>query len=111
MTEQPWDSARLKALDRADGAEKRLYFCVILLGAVDLLFLWGFISLAELSNRTHVLIFWLSASMFTTMAIGGALLWMMLRNHMSRMTSLVLKAIDLSTKQGTSLKVKGPPGR
>ena len=28
MTEQPWDSARLKALDRADGAEKRLYFCV-----------------------------------------------------------------------------------
>jgi hypothetical protein len=41
MTEQPWDSARLKALDKADGAEKRLYLNAILLFAVDLLFILG----------------------------------------------------------------------
>ena len=100
MTEQPWDSARLKALDRADGAEKRLYLHVILLFAVDLLFIWGFITLSDFTNRIHVLIFWLAEFMFVTMAIGGSLLWRLLRNHMNRMTALVLKAIDLSTKQG-----------
>ena len=111
MTEQPWDSARLKALDRADGVEKRLYLNAILLYAVDLLFLWGFITLSDFSNRIHVLIFWLALFMLATMAIGGSLLWRLLRNHMSRMTALVLKAIDLSTKQGDLMKIKGPPGR
>jgi len=111
MTEQPWDSARLKALDRADGTEKRLYLNAILLYAVDLLFLWGFITLSDFSNRIHVLIFWLALFMLATMWIGGFLLWGMLRNHMRRMTALVLKAIDLSTKQGDLMKIKGPPGR
>jgi len=101
MTEQPWDSARLKALDRADGAEKRLYLNAILLFAVDLLFIWGFITLSDFTNRIHVLIFWLAQFMLVTMAIGGFLLWGLMRKHMSRMTALVLKAIDLSTKQRT----------
>jgi hypothetical protein len=100
MTEQPWDSARLKALDRADGAEKRLYLQWVLLYAVDLLFIWGFIALSDFSNRIHVLIFWLAVFMLVTMVIGGSLLWKLLRNHMNRMTALVLKAIELSTKQG-----------
>jgi hypothetical protein len=39
--------------------------------------------------------------MFVTMTIGGFLLWGLIRKHTSRMTALVLKAIELSTKQGT----------
>lgn len=104
MTEQPWDAARLKALDRADHAEKRFYLYAVLLGAVDVLFLWGFIRLAEFSNRLHVLIFWLAAFFFTTMVIGGVLLWAILRNHISRMTTLVLKAIEASIECRGSLK-------
>lgn len=79
-----------------------MYLHVGLLYALDLLFLWGFISLADFSNRIHVLIFWLALFVFATTWIGGHLLWRMLRNHMSRMTALMLKAIELSTKQGTS---------
>jgi cytochrome b subunit of formate dehydrogenase len=96
MTEEPWDSARIKALDRVDAAEKRFYLYAILLGAVDILFLFGFIQLSDFSNRVHVLIFWLAAFTYTTIAIGGVLLWASLRNHVSRMTALVLKAIDAS---------------
>ncbi len=94
MTEQPCDTARGKALDRIDRAERRFYLFAILLAALEMLFLWGFVQLAEFSNRVHVLIFWSTVTTFTVMVIGFAILW----DHVSRTTRLVLKAIDLSTK-------------
>ena len=95
MTEQPWDTARRNALDRIDRSERRFCLLVILLVAVEMLFLWGFVRLAEFSNPVHVLIFWSAVSTYTLLMFGLAILW----GHVSRSTRLVLKAIDLSTQR------------
>jgi hypothetical protein len=94
MTEQPWNTARQKALDRIDRSERRFRLFVILLAALEMLFLWGFVQLAEFSNRVHVLIFWSTVSTYTVLVVCLAMLW----GHISRNTRLVLKTIDLSTK-------------
>ena len=93
MTEQPWNNASRNALDRIDRSERRFCLFVILLVAVEMLFLWGFVRLAEFSNPVHVLIFWSTVSTYTLLMFGLAILW----GHISRSTRLVLKAIDLST--------------
>ena len=94
MTEEPWNTARQKALDRIDRSERRFHLFVILLAALEMLFLWGFVQLAEFSNRVHVLIFWSTVSTYTVLVFSLAMLW----GHISRSTRLVLKAIDLSTQ-------------
>jgi hypothetical protein len=93
MTEQPWDAARRNALDRIDRSEGRFRLFVILLVALEMLFLWGFVHLAQLSNPMHVLILWSTVSTYTLLMVGLAILW----GHVSQSTRLVLKAIDLST--------------
>ena len=95
MTEQPWNNARRNALDRIDRSERRFYLFVILLVAVEMLFLWGFLRLAEFSNPVHVLIFWSTVSTYTLLMFGLAILW----SHVSRSTRLVLKAIDLAAQR------------
>ena len=95
MTEQPWNNARRNALDRIDRSERRFYLFVILLVAVEMLFLWGFVRLAEFSNPVHVLIFWSTVSTYTLLMLGLAILW----GHVSRSTRLVLKAIDLAAQR------------
>ena len=95
MTEQPWNNARRNALDRIDRSERRVYLFVILLVAVEMLFLWGFVRLAEFSNPVHVLIFWSAVSTYTLLMLGLAILW----GHVSRSTRLVLKAIDLAAQR------------
>jgi len=75
MTEQPWDAARRNALDRVDRSERRFYLAVILLVAAEMLFLWGFVRLAEFSNPVHVLIFWSTVSTHTLLMFGLAILW------------------------------------
>jgi hypothetical protein len=94
MTEQLWNTTRRNALDRVDRSERRFVLFVILLAALELLFLWGFVQLAEFTNRVHVLIFWSTVSTYVLLMVGLAILW----GHISRSTRLVLKAIDLSTK-------------
>jgi hypothetical protein len=98
MTEQPWNSARRNALDRIDRSERRFLLFVILLAALEVLFLWGFVQLAEFSNRVHVLIFWSTVSTYTLLMVGLAILW----GHISRSARLVLRAIDLSMRRTSS---------
>ncbi|MGA9623434.1 MAG: hypothetical protein WBQ65_03110 [Bryobacteraceae bacterium] len=95
MTEQPWNTARRNALDRVDRSERRFCLFVILLVALEMLFLWGFLRLAQFSNPVHVLIFWSTVSTYTLLMVGLAILW----DHVSRSTRLVLKAIDLATQR------------
>ncbi|MGB7723611.1 MAG: hypothetical protein WBL65_27170 [Bryobacteraceae bacterium] len=95
MTEQPWNTARRNALDRVDRSERRFCLFVILLVALEMLFLWGFLHLAQFSNPVHVLIFWSTVSTYTLLMVGLAILW----DHVSRSTRLVLKAIDLATQR------------
>jgi hypothetical protein len=107
MTE-PWNAARQNALDRIDRSEGRFQLFVILLAAVEMLFLWGFIQLAQFTNPVHVLIFWSAVSTYTLLVLGLGILW----GHVSRSTRLVLKAIDLSTRrtQAETAHAFGPAG-
>ena len=97
MTELPSKTARRNALDRFDlyGSERTFQIVWLLLAAFFMLFTWGFVQLADFSNRVHVLIFFSLLSTYVPMLIGLALLW----GHVSRSTRLVLKAIDLATRK------------
>ena len=97
MTELPSITARRNALDRFDryGSERTFQLMFLLLLALLMVFTWGFVQLADFSNRVHVLIFWSLLSTYVPMVIGLALLW----GHISRSTRLVLKAIDLATRK------------
>jgi hypothetical protein len=97
MTELPLTTARRNALDRFDryGSERTFQVVVFLLLAIMMVFTWGFVQLADFSNRVHVLIFLLFLSTYVPMVIGLALLW----SHVNRSTRLVLKAIDLATRK------------
>jgi hypothetical protein len=97
MTELPSKTARRNALDRFDlyGSERTFQLVWLMLIALMMLFTWGFVQLADFSNRVHVLIFWSFLSTYVPMVIGLALLWC----HVTRSTRLVLKAIDLATRK------------
>src|SRR5512137_2090156 len=75
MTEQRWNTARQRALHRIDRSERRFRLFVILLAALEMLFLWGFVQLAEFSNRVHVLIFWSTVSTYAVLLACLAMLW------------------------------------
>ena len=110
MTELPSKTARRNALDRFDlyGSERTFQLVWLMLIALMMLFIWGFVQLADFSNRVHVLIFWAFLSTYVPMVIGLALLW----SHVSRSTRLVLKAIDLATRKGPAetARASGPFG-
>jgi hypothetical protein len=96
MTELPPMTARRNALYRFDryGSERTVQVVWLLLAAFFFVFTWGFVQLADFSNRVHVLIFLTLLATYVPMVIGLALLW----SHVNRSTRLVLKAIDLSTR-------------
>ena len=110
MTELPSAIARRNALDRFDryGSERTFQLVWLLLTALFMLFIWGFVQLADFANRVHVLIFWSLLSTYVPMVIGLALLW----GHVSRSTRLVLKAIDLATRKVPveTTRAPGPSG-
>jgi hypothetical protein len=97
MKELPSITARQNAMDRLErySSERSFQLVYFVLAALMMVFTWGFVQLADFSNRVHVLIFWSVVSTYTPMVIGLALLW----GHVSRSTRLVLKAIDLATRK------------
>jgi hypothetical protein len=103
MRESPPTTARQNALDRFDryGSERTFQLVVFLLIALMMIFTWGFVQLADFSNRVHVLIFWSFLSTYVPMVIGLSLLW----SHVNRSTRLVLKAIDLATRDLSTRKI------
>lgn len=110
MTELPSITARRNALDRFDryGSERTFQIVWLLLAAFFMLFIWGFVQLADFSNRLHVLLFVSLISTYVPMMIGLALLW----RHVNRSTRLVLKAIDLATRKAPveTARASGPFG-
>lgn len=100
MTELPTRTARRNAMDRFDlyGSARNFQIVYGLLAVLEVVFIWGFVQLADFSNRVHVLIFFSVIATYTPMVIGMALLW----GHVNRSTRLVLKAIDLATRNGTA---------
>ena len=108
MRESPSATTRRNALDRFDryGSERTFQVVWLLLIALFMVFIWGFVQLADFSNRVHVLIFWSLLSTYVPMVIGLSLLW----GHVSRSTRLVLKALDLATRKEPA-ETAGAPDR
>jgi hypothetical protein len=86
---------RGKALDRIDKSRRNYRLALITAGVLETLFVVGFLLLADLHNRTHLLL--LIATMATYMILVAALF--ALGAHVSRNTQIVLKAIELLEEQ------------
>jgi hypothetical protein len=89
-----------EVLDHVDRSERRYLFTFIGVVAVQLLFLWGFIQLADFSNRVHVLIFLSLGATYTLIVLGLAALGA----HVSRHVRLILRAIEIT---GSRMKEAG----
>jgi hypothetical protein len=95
MSEPNLDQLRGKTLERIERSERLYTLLLLVVAAVEVLFLWGFIRLAEFSNRVHVLILWSTVSTYVILILGLAVL----AAHVSRNTRIVLKAIDLAARK------------
>ncbi len=89
------DQARLKALNRIDGAARNFWVLLIGAFAVELLLIWGFIQLADFSDRTHVLIFWSMLCLFTMLILSLTVL----ATYMSRQMRLLVTAIGVARRR------------
>ena len=79
------------ALDRIERSERN-YKLAFLAGVfVEVLFLAGFLLLADLHNRTHVLLLLAAVATYTIVATG----LLALGAHVSRNTQRVLHAIEI----------------
>ena len=84
------DRARNEALKRIDRDARN--FWILLAGAflTEFVLIWGYIQLADFSDRIHVLIFWSMLSIFTLIVIGLSVL----AAYGNRQIRLLLKAIE-----------------
>ena len=89
--EKNMDEIRGSALDRIARAERRYRVAFFGAVAIEALFLAGFLLLADLSDRTHVLLLVATVAVYTILALG----LLALGSHVTRSTLRVLKAIEL----------------
>ena len=82
------------ALDRIDRAERRYKQAFLAAVAVEALMLPAYLVLADLGNRTHVLLLLASVATYTIIAIG----LVALGAHVNRNTLRVLRAVQLASE-------------
>ena len=100
MAENHLNEIRGKALDRIDRSQRNYRLAFAAAAILETLFVVGFLLLADLHNRTHLLL--LIATMATYMILVAALF--ALGAHVSRNTQTVLKAVELLEKQIEELR-------
>ena len=89
------DAARRAALDRIEQSHRNARIAFFSAALVEASFLAGFFLLADLSNRTHVLLLLATVAIYTIVALG----LVVLGSHMSRNTLRILEAIELNSKR------------
>lgn len=97
------NGVRGKALDRIDKSRRNYRLAFATAAVLETLFVIGFLLLADLHNRTHLLL--LIATMATYTIVVAALF--ALGAHVSRNTQIVLKAIELLEEQIEESKKRG----
>jgi hypothetical protein len=85
------NGVRRTALARIERTERNSRLAFFGAALVEVAFLIGFFLLADLSNRTHVLILLATVAVYTILALG----LVVLGAHMSRNTLRILHAIEL----------------
>lgn len=89
--ERKIDGIRGTVLDRIERSERHYKLAFLGAAIVEALFLAGFLFLADLQNRTHVLLLITTVAVYTLLALS----LMALGNYINRSTLRVLKAIEL----------------
>jgi hypothetical protein len=82
------------ALDRIERAERRYKTAFFAAASIEVLFLAGFLLLADLANRTHLLLLISTVAVYSILAFG----LLALGAHVNRNTLRILKAIELLAK-------------
>ncbi len=88
-------NTRGAALDRIERTERNYKMAFFTAVVVEASFIVGFLLLADLRNRTHVLMLIAAVAVYTIIALG----LVALANHVTRSTLRVLKAIELLESQ------------
>lgn len=92
MTDVPnINEVRRTALDRIDRSERHYKLTFFVAAIIEGLFLGGFLLLADLSNRMHLLLLVATIATYTIMTLGLVALGV----HINRSTLRVLNAIEL----------------
>lgn len=91
------DGIRGAALDRIERSERQYKAAFFAAVVVEALFLLGFLLLADLSNRTHLLLLIATIAVYTIFALGLAALG----SYINRSTLRILTAIELSGSQAS----------
>jgi hypothetical protein len=85
------DRARGAALDRIERSERHFKMAFFGAAVVEAFFLLGFLLLADLSDRTHVLLLLATVAVYSVLALG----LVALGSHINRNTLRVLKAVEM----------------
>ena len=85
------DEVRAAALARVDRSERNYKLSFYGAGFVEVLFILSFILLADLSNRTHLLLLISTVSCYSIVVLG----LFALGAHVNRGVARVLKAVEL----------------
>lgn len=88
------DEIRTTALDQIERTERNYKLAFLGAALVEAAFLGAFLVLADLSNRSHILLLITSIAVYTIVAFGLIALGL----HVNRNTLRVLKAIELIAK-------------
>jgi hypothetical protein len=88
------NEVRKTALDRIERTERNYKVVFLIAAIVEAFFLVGFLLLADLSNRTHVLLLIATVAVYSILALG----LIALGAHVNRNTLRVLRAIELLGK-------------
>ena len=92
------DGIRGTTLDRIEQSERRYKVAFYGAALVEALFLPGYLLLADLSNRMHLLLLLSTVALYTIVALG----LLALGSHVNRNTLRILKAIELLGGQPTN---------
>lgn len=86
------------ALDRIDRAEQRYKLAFLSAVGIEALMLPAYLALADLSNRTHVLLLMATVATYTILALG----LVALGAHVNRNTLRILRAVQLAADDRTA---------
>jgi hypothetical protein len=92
MSKNNLDRLRATVLDRIERSERNYKAAFWSAAALEALFLFGFLALADFSNRLHILVLLSAVGVYSILVLG----LVALGAHVSRCTERVLKAIELS---------------
>ena len=101
MNHQTTGAAVEETLRRIESTEQRSRLALVAAVALEGMFLAGFLWLADLQNRTHVLLLLTAASMLTLGALWGVALVGIVNRHTLRvMRAVELLRVEAGTPRG-----------